>query len=209
MALSNYSDLRESIGKWSHREDVSVLVDDFILMVEKEMFANDQEQLHVKELETTSSGLTISSKTESLPTDFLEMREARLEVSDASGELQWRSPMAMSDRTGTGRPIEYTIKGDNIVFNVAPDQTYNIEYTYYADLTNGLSSSNPTNAVLTNYPDIYLFGCLWAANEYASNEARADRFYARFINAIKGANSRSKKNKVAGRPRVQLTGSTP
>ncbi len=203
MAITNYSTLKQSVVNWSHQDDIDTLVDDLIVLAEDFMYSNDIEQLAAPELETVSSGTSISSKTEALPTGFLKPREIRLLVSDGDGRLEYEVPDAMIDRTGTGRPCRYTIKGTNIVFDVSPDQTYNIEYTYYAKPT-GISSSNTTNTVLTNYPRLYLFGCLWALGVFNDDLEMQAKYQNLFIAAVRGANKRGKNYRTGATPKGRL-----
>ena len=58
---------------------------------------------------------------------------------------------------------------------------------YYKKL-DALSDSSPTNDILTNYPDIYLFGSLAEAELYLKNDQRAGLWDQRFLAGIRGAN---------------------
>ena len=46
-----------------------------------------------------------------------------------------------------------------------PDTTYNIKLYYYKQF-DPLQSDSDTNDILTNHPDIYLFGSLYFANTF-------------------------------------------
>lgn len=74
-------------------------------------------------------------------------------------------------RSGTGRPIFFTIN-DNIEFDVSPDSAYSYEFTYYPKVSS-LSATNTTNVVLTDYPDVYLHGCLYQLAMYTRDETGA------------------------------------
>ena len=40
MAISNYTELKQAIIDWSHREDLDLMIDDFIALAEAEMLYN-------------------------------------------------------------------------------------------------------------------------------------------------------------------------
>ena len=78
---------------------------------------------------------------------------------------------------------------------------------YYKQPT-GLSSSNTTNVILTNYPNIYSFGCQWAIKLY-SNDELAAQWYTFFSNAIRGANRTDRRARYSGVPVMRPEGATP
>lgn len=206
MGLANYSELKSSVINWSHRDDLDLLIDDFIELTETEMFANSVEALEIQQLETQSTA-SVSSSTTALPTSYQQMKSIRLQTSDGKGGLLYKTPEALNRKTGTGRPKYYTIH-NQIEFDVTPDQTYTVEYNYVKKPT-GLSTSNTTNEVIDNYPNIYLYGCLWQAFTYADDEAQAQKYYQRFIAAIRGANQASENGMFSSTPTIRPDGATP
>ena len=208
MALSNYSELKQSIIAWSFRNDMDLLIDDFILLAETEMFNNSFTNLEVKGQETTDTTLTTTARIVALPTNYQSMRSIRLSLNSFGSEIRFRAPEQMIRSDTTGRPVYFTIVGNNIEFDREPDALYEIEIKYYASPT-ALSSTNATNTVLTNNPTIYLFGSLWALYTHAVDEVEAQKYYTRFIGAIKGANKQSKSGRYGPAPAMRIEGSTP
>lgn len=197
MALDNYANLVASIQDWSHRKDITTnLVDDFILIAETEMYANSEAQIRLRDMITTETSSTgTGDRFQPLPTDYLEMRSFRLtESTDNWYEIDFKTPKEMCVRSGTGLPYYFTITSQ-IEYDVEPDQDYTTDIIYYGKLT-GLSSSNTTNAILTRYPQVYLYGCLWALNQWANNEEEEAKYYAKFIKAMAGANSAENEGNV-------------
>jgi len=70
-----------------------------------------------------------------------------------------------------GKPKAYSIIGNNIQLRPLPDSAYEIEMLYYKYFT-PLSDSNTTNDMLTNHPDVYLYGSLVEAEPYLQNDKR-------------------------------------
>ena len=75
------------------------------------------------------------------------------------------------------------------MFNVAPDAAYAYSLKYWSN-PGALSVSNTTNTVITNYPNIYLAGCLHHACEYVHDYENAAKWLTRYKmyawNASKG-----------------------
>ena len=83
-------------------------------------------------------------------------------------------------------PVYFTIEAGNIVFDRIPDDAYDLSMLYFAKFL-PLNSTTPTNVVLTNFPDIYLMGCLSNLYTYTSEPDDEAVYFAKFISAIKGA----------------------
>lgn len=209
MALANYDNLFESIVKWSHRNDVDLLIPDFIAMAENEMFGNDQEVLKTRAMEVTTTQAAIAdTRLNPLPSDFLYNRRVRLDIgSGDNGELTYRAPEQMIIQGASGRPRFFTIT-DQLEFDRVPDSTYTIEFTYYARPA-ALTVSNQTNVIITNHPEIYLYGALHQLFLYAVDEAEASKWAAKFFQAIKGANKKDKKGRFGPAPSMRVEGCTP
>lgn len=207
MALSNYSELKQSIINWSHRNDMDLLIDDFISLAESDMFktTSAHEALELREMETTSTA-TVSSDALALPDGFLSMRSFRI-TGDTGYDLLPKSAEALYHRGSTGRPRYFAITSQ-IEFDVSPDQNYACEMVYYKQPT-GLSSSNATNAVLTNHPEIYLYGSLWALFTHADDEAQAVKYYMRYSEALNGANAQDEEGRFGIAPYARIQGATP
>ena len=62
-------------------------------------------------------------------------------------------------RDTAGKPLNYNITQGEVELFPTPDATYNLEMYYYGKIP-ALTAANPTNAILTNFPDVYLYGSL-------------------------------------------------
>jgi hypothetical protein len=110
----------------------------------------------------------------------------------------------MRVQNGTGLPEYFTVT-DQIEFNRVPDTDYDVELQYYA-IPAPLTDANPTNAILTEFPAIYLFGALWVLNQYAVEPAIAAQYFDSFIGAIKGANKKDKQGRYGPAPAMTPAG---
>lgn len=158
MALSTYSELKASIADWMKRSDLGTVIPDFISLAEMDMLY----RLRLVEFETTGT-VTMTAGVGSLPTGFLNLRSVAM---DGYGQLRYLSPSRFDDylvNNSSGDGVYYTITGDSI--KTAPPTTGTLDVVYSAKFT-PLSDTNTTNAVLTNFPNAYLFGSLAQGDIY-------------------------------------------
>ena len=160
MSLDTYANLKIEVIEWSHRDDIDSKVDSFIDLAESEMYANTVEPLQLRSEETLaafSMDSVTPSRFVSLPTGYQSMRKVRVQIENGeSVELEYRTPVQLNILSSVGLPRFFTVT-DQIELDRTPDQDYDGEFQYIKDFT-ALSSSNTTNAVLTNHPTIYLLG---------------------------------------------------
>lgn len=207
MALNNYTELKKSIIEWSHREDADLQIPDFIKIAESEMYANDTQMLDSLHFEKTTT-LTANAKEITLPSDFIEPINVKLDVGGNLLDIQYLAPQEMKEKNHNGTPTAYTVIGNRIRFNTTPVTSLSLQLDYLGELT-PLSDENPQNDVLLKFPQIYLFGALWALKQWADEPQDSEVYYIRFIKAIKGANKKSKKARFGSSLQMRIKGSTP
>ena len=203
MSLDTFDNLKKEIINWSHRSDIDLKVETFIKMAEQDMFANPDEVLRVRGQETRSTATT-DGKYLALPDDFQSMRGLSLETTNGSINLEMKAPSQISIKSTTGMPNSFTVTSQ-IEFDRVPDTDYSIEMQYFA-IPAPLSSSTQENAILTKFPNIYLFGALSAAYMWAGDTENQAKSYSAFIGAIKGANKKDKQGRYGSTPSLSLVG---
>jgi hypothetical protein len=209
MAITNYSELKVVVNAWSHRNDVGTMIDDFIALAESDMYNNDIVNLDVVGMETIDTGtLSISSKFVNLPADYISMRDFRLTIANEDGWIFYKAPTSLIKSDIVGRPYFYTIVGSQIEFDRTPDQAYTITFEYKAKPA-AITSSNTTNAILTSYPNIYLYGVLAQVFLYTQDTESESRYLTKFYKAIKGANKAAKKARFPVAPQMTIDTPTP
>jgi hypothetical protein len=211
MSFTDYDELKQEIIDWSHRDDIDQKVDSFIDLAEAEMLANTIEPLQLR-AEETLAAFTMDSTTPSrfvaLPTGYQSMRKVRVQiVNGPSVELEFRTPSQLNILEGTGLPRFFTVT-DQIELDITPDQDYAGEFQYYQEFL-PLDDTNTTNAVLTNHPDIYLFGAMWALRKYTEEPQSSAEYYQQFIASIKGANIKDRMGRYGPAPQMRVEGDTP
>ena len=202
MSLTTYLGLRDAIESWSHRNDVASRIDDFIDLAESEML----KWLRIRDMETRSTAVT-SGRYLALPPGFLEMRRLRMISGAQYFELLQSTPEGMYITQDSGMPKLFTVTSQ-LEFDRTPDSAYTVEMQYYGK-PDALSSTNTTNAILTRYPSIYLFGALWALYQWTLQEDKSEYFYSKFMAAVNSANREDKKGRHGPAPAMRYGGSTP
>jgi hypothetical protein len=203
MALDTYDNLLAEIIDWSHRDDLGPKIPDFIQLAENAMYSNDVEVLTVRSMETISTALTAGEYL-SLPDNFESARSVRLITGSNIGKLIYKAPSQMFNDVAPGRPAYFTIIGNEIQFDRAPDSEYTIEFQYYRKAL-PLTALNQTNEILTNHPSIYLFGSLAAIFGYAQDTEQEALYVNKFIGAIRGSNKADKRGRYGPAPAMSLT----
>lgn len=208
MPLDTYDNLKLEIIKWSKRDDLDLDIDTFIDLAETEMFNNTVENLKVRGQESTYNAvLSTSVRTLALPSDYISSRSVRITVGDDSRVVEYAAPEFLRIRDGNGIPLFFTIT-DQIEFDVIAEADYAFEMKYIGKPV-ALSSSNQTNTVLTNNPNIYLFGSLWSLKQRTEEFEESANYYSQFINAIRGANKQYFEGQFGPAPVMRVDGMTP
>ncbi|MCA3171317.1 MAG: hypothetical protein ING20_11290 [Burkholderiales bacterium] len=202
MSLTTYLGLKDSIEAWSHRNDVASRLDDFIDLAESEML----KWIRIRDMETRATAVT-SGRYLSLPSDFLEMRRLRMISGAQYFEVLSSTPEGMYITQDSGMPKLFTVTSQ-VEFDRTPDSAYIVEMQYYGKPT-ALSATNTTNSILTKYPNIYLFGSLWALYLWALQEDKAEYYYGKLMQAIQTANREDKKGRHGPAPAMRYGGPTP
>ena len=159
MAISTYAELKTAVALWLARAgDASVTdnVADFIMLAERRI----NRRLRLRGMENRATA-TISTQYVALPTDFAEMRNFQLNT-DPVTSLALMSPEhidAIYAGSQTGKPRVYAIVNDEIQVRPTPDASYTAEMAYWARFA-ALSDAATTNWLITNAPDVYLWGAL-------------------------------------------------
>ncbi len=197
MSIGTYAELQSAVLAWMLRASTDAVVTtaqvkNYIFLVEAEM----NRELKVRELETDTSLPTVAAQDYvALPSDF--KRIVSYEYTDAGGFVEvggTRQELKRKFGTMSGRPREGAIFGTKLYLGSTPDTIYPASLYYYKAIP-ALTDSNTTNAILTAYPDLYLYGairqgCMQVSNKAKKDEAEAN--YAAIVDRIKLADMESK-----------------
>lgn len=202
MGITTYTTLKSHVQ--AHLDDTTTFanyVDEFVDVVES--YLNDN--LRVREMLTRdTASCSTSSRYLAYPAGYLEMKRLRLLTSPIR-TLTMVTPENITnyDLTGTSDPEFYSDIDEQLEFNVIPSQAYTVEMLFYETIS-GLVA-NETNAILTRYPNIYLYGTLAEAFRFSFDEQRADYYDGIFNRLIMSANEAEKKRNSKAKKLSQQT----
>ena len=208
MALTDYAGLKQEVIAFTGRDDLSDRFNTFLSLAEAKIYrTNSDRTLRVREMEASYALQTVAGTNSiALPADLLELRTVKIEYGGSKLELTYISPSSINEYD-SGMPTQFTIKGGNLVFNVIPDGVYDLTIDYYA-LPAALSSSNQTNAILTAYPDVYLFACMASVYDYTT-EPELSQFSMQKAQASIAGAMKANERAIRKIPSAKVSGATP
>lgn len=191
MALSNYTELKAAVAQWMRRADLTAEIPDYITLAEKKIV----KLLKIRGQETETT-LTPNSgdSTVALPSDYGSPIALWNALSDRI-KINQVMPEALEYDDTPGTPDYWAVDGANIRFDCRLDGAIPFAFRYVK--TFELSDVNPTNFILTEWPDVYLYGALTEGFLAVYDEQRAAVWQGKFQAAIEVARTTgndSKKN---------------
>ena len=180
MSLETYDELKVSLKNWVDRDDLDPFLPDFIRLAESRF----NRLLRLRSMERMEKTDTVGGQSNyKLPSDFLQGREFRLNTSTTKS-LQYITPeIYESWNLGQGLPKFYTIVADELKLGPVPSDEIEMEMLFYGKVPS-LGSTRPTNWILLNAPDIYLYGSLLEAEAFLQNDPRIQLWKQGFDMAV-------------------------
>lgn len=181
MALTTYDELKASIADWLAKGNLTSQIPDFIALLETRV----NKRLSVMDMTARSRATTGSTPYIALPTDYRGMRSLKVVSTTPEHELIYYTPSALHSKVineQSGTPQVYTIVDDQLYLKPNAADVV-VEMLYYQKVP-ALSDANTSNWLLTDHPDIYLYGSLMAAEPFNRNDARAATWAALYTDAV-------------------------
>lgn len=199
MALDTYAALQAAVADYLARADLTAQIPDFVALNESRL----NKVLRTRHQETVDSAFIINAETEALPTGFLEARTLVIQGSPKQ-VLEYVSAVDLEttySANAAGKPQNFTIIGDTFKFGPSPDTSYTASLVYYAKIPP--LASNSTNWLLTNYPDLYLYGTLMEATPFIQDDERIQIWMGLYDRAIAGLQQADERARWNGAPLTQ------
>ena len=199
MALTNYAELKTGIRNWLHRTNLTERIPEFIALAEAKINRIAQVQAMEKE---ASLVFAPGARSAPLPAGFTSPIAAWLDGSPPA-QLVGRVPEDMPRGDTAGAPSFWCIDGTTLAVDRPADVTRTVTLRYRGGFT--LTDDNPTNAVLTKYPDLYLYGALLQAAPYIRNAQDFNVWQAFYQSAVLEVNQTESRARAAAPLRTELT----
>lgn len=205
MSYDTYANLQTEVKAWLKRPSLAdTIIEGFISLAEADM----NRTLRTRNQEVRET-FTLSSQYTDLTTltnTVVEMRNVQINTNPVR-VLKYRTPhqldMEVAYDAG-GKPCFYTIHGDELEVKPSPDDPYTAELSFYSTIS-ALSDSNTTNWILTNNPNIYLWGALYYGSIYIQDSGNAQVYSTLFGKDMAELNAQEKKARYSGSPLTQRT----
>jgi|TARA_R110002051_G_scaffold138338_1_gene211082 hypothetical protein len=205
MAISTYAELKTAVANWLDRDDLTDRIPEFIALAEARM--NRVLRLRMMESKYTASTVA-GQRNYALPTGYIQMRNFQLNTSPITS-LSYVSPEIYDRLWGGsqgGTPSFYTIITNELQLGPIPGSVMTLEMLFYKK-TSALSVSNTTEQMLTDNPDIYLYGALLEAEPFIMNDERIQVWAQGFEKAVVDLQEQDNKDRHSGSAlRVMNTG---
>ena len=196
MSIANYSELNTAVANWLDRDDLTDRIPEFIALCE----ARFNRLLRIRAMEYKQTASTVAGQRNlALPTGFIQMRNLQMNETPIV-PMQYVTP-EIYDRlygsTLTGTPQMYTIIADEIQLGPIPGSVQTIEMLFYKKF-DALTAVATTNWMITNAPDVYLYGCLLEAEPFIMNDPRVQLWATAFKQAIADMQEQDNKDRHSG-----------
>jgi len=196
MAISNYTELKTAVANWLDRDDLTDRIPEFIALAE----ARFNRVLRLRSMEAKYTANTVAAQRNlALPTGYIQMRNFQVNTSPLT-TLSYVTP-EIYDRlwggsTG-GTPKFYTILANEVSFGPIPGSVMEVEMLFYKKFDN-LSVSATTNSLLTDSPDLYLYGAMLEAEPFIMNDERVPLWAAALDRAVSDMQEQDNKDRHSG-----------
>ena len=219
MAIGTYAELQTAVANWLDRGDLTDRIKEFIGLAEARMNRVLRLQLMVS-IDTTTLGgaatLVAGTRDYALPSGYLQMVDFAL-TTDPITPLSYITPENMNRMwagSQLGIPRAYTIISNNssgppvptVRFGTSPAGAYTYSMMFYKKIE-ALGTGNTTEAMLTDNPDIYLYGALMEAEPFLMNDQRVQLWATAYKEAVANLQEQDNKDRHSGSAmRVMNTG---
>ena len=206
MSITTYAELvsaLDGVGGYLHRGDLTDKIPDFIRVAESRI--NRKLRVLLQELDSPLTA-TIGSRLMSVPTLFGTPVALWLETYEPRDELIYRAPNDLPVTDTNGGSDFYTVDGDNIATENPADIAYSYTLRYWTKFD---IASTSTNTVLTNYPDIYIYGTLVASTAWTQDMSQLQFWAQQRDEAMAEAMADTRKTKGKATLRTEFGGLRP
>jgi hypothetical protein len=206
MAITTYAELKSAIGDWLNRDDLDAVIPNFISLAEAQF---NRTLRHRKMV--TRSDATVDTPYFAVPADWLENIRFQLNTDPITPLLYVTPEQAAEERlkySVANQPLMFTMVGQQFQVIPPPNTNYDAELLYYAKIP-ALSNSNTTNWLLSESPDIYLYGALVQSAPYLKEDDRVGTWaglYQRFVDDMMLADERARIGSSKLKARIRTFG---
>lgn len=198
--ITSYSTLLTEVANWLSRSDLTSDAPTFVQLWEEDFY---REPMNWASWMETALSATITSNVAAVPSDYLGLKIAYIS-GQVSAPLKRISLDQLYQRyprpnAVSGTPAYIARNGSNFEFGpIAGNGT--LLGTYYAKPTALRSDSDGSNFLITDCPDLCLYGSLLAATPFLQNDKRIPTWQGMYGQALSSYRARFKEEDYSGSP---------
>ena len=196
MAISNYSELQTAVANWLDRDDLTARIPEFIALAE----ARFNRVLRLRSMEAKYTANTVAGQRNlALPASYIQMRNFQVNTSPLT-TLSYVTPEIYDRLWGgstQGTPKFYTILANEVSLGPIPASVMEVEMLFYKKFDN-LSVTTTTNWLITNAPDIYLYGAMLEAEPFIMNDERVQLWATALERGVNDLQEQDNKDRHSG-----------
>ncbi|MDB5476489.1 MAG: hypothetical protein JWP49_2000 [Phenylobacterium sp.] len=205
MAITTYAELQAAAANWLVRADLTARVPEFISLAEARL--NRSLRARLAEVEQTLTA-TVGARTVPLPAGFAEpLAVWRVQSDGSRRSLRFVEPSLLAPVSLRGEPASWSIDGANLAFDRPADQAYSFVLRMLAKFQ--LSDAAPSNALLADCPDAYLFATLSEAAPFLRDAELAQAYESKLERALADINAKDARSRAARTLVTELPRSRP
>jgi len=202
MAISNYTELKTAVANWLDRDDLTDRIPEFIALSE----ARFNRILRLRSMESKYTANTVAGQRNlALPASYIQMRNFQVNTLPLT-TLSYVTPEIYDRVWGgstSGTPKFYTILANEVSFGPIPATVQEVEMLFYKKFDNlgsATTSGYPdsVNWLITNAPDIYLYGSMLEAEPFIMNDERVQLWAAALQRGISDLQEQDDKDRHSG-----------
>lgn len=170
MSITTYDELKVAVADWLDRKNMDAIIPTLIDLAQTKIYRTMRlGQWEVRSITDTVGGeMYIQRPPSSNGIVDIKLNTNPLTVLEYKPSQEIDSLWAGSV---SGKPVMFTIVGDQIRLAPTPDAAYELEVAYIQK-PQMLSDAVQTNWVMENAPDLLLYGALLEATPYIKDDAR-------------------------------------
>lgn len=192
MAITTYAELQAAAANWLVRGDLTQRIPEFIGLAEARL----NRVLRARLAETDVALATVAgARTVALPVGFTEPLRVWIVRDEGRIELPFLEASLIGASSLRGAPGAWTVDGATLAFDRPCGEAYALALRMLKAFA--LSEAAPTNALLTDAPDVYLFATLCEAGPFLRDAELADAYETKLGRAIAELNAKDARSRAA------------
>jgi hypothetical protein len=163
--ITNYAELKAAISNWTNKTNLSdANLSDFIRLAESDITRD----LRLRQIEKTVTGTAVNGEIP-IPADLYQIQYISVNAGGAAPYLEYVAPDQLNTLRNTSG-INYYWSDNQKIKTLSPALDYTL---FYIPKVPALSTGSPTNFLLTDNPNMYLFSSLHYASIWLKNKSSA------------------------------------